>query len=110
MYTHIYDGSVKEGSGVFSTISKLFGRKVVKDAAKSFAKKASEKAINSTSGYASKKAGDKIIQLLRKKNKSGNFHIPDVVKPVKNSDTYDKNLALQRLLAGSGIKKRVNII
>ena len=47
------------------------------------------------------KAGDKINQLLQKKSK--NVDDPSIVDEQVN--TFDRNLALERLLAASGIRK-----
>ena len=110
---HIYDDSLKEGSGVFSSLKnsalKLLGKKTITDVAKTATKKATEKAINSTSEYAGKKAGDKIIELLQKKpkNKNSIVDVPSTInEQVDTNDSYNHNLALQRLLAGSGIKRK----
>ena len=63
---HIYGEGVTD---VFKTIDrKLFG-KTVEEAAKTATKKADQKAATNTDEYACEKAGDKIIQLLSKKNK-----------------------------------------
>ena len=63
---HIYGEGVV--TDVFKTIGrKLFG-KTMKEAAKTATKKAVQKAATKTGEYASEKAGDKIIQLLSKKN------------------------------------------
>ena len=64
---HIYGEGV---TNVFKTIGrKLFG-KTMKEAAKTATKKAVQKAAAKTGEYADEKAGDKIIQLLSKKNKN----------------------------------------
>ena len=64
---HIYGEGVTD---VFKTIGReLFG-KTVKEAAKTATKKAVQTAATKTGEYAGAKAGDKIIQLLSKKNKN----------------------------------------
>ena len=64
---HLYGEGVTD---VFKTIGrKLFG-KTVKEAAKTATKKDVQTAATKTDKYAGEKAGDKIIQLLRKKNKN----------------------------------------
>ena len=62
------------GKGVVTDVFKTIGRKLfgktMKEAAKTATKKAVQKAANKTGEYVGKKAGDKIIQLLSKKNKN----------------------------------------
>ena len=109
VYRHVYDDSPKEGNGLFSSLGnnalKLVSKKAVSDLASLAAKKAVEKASSTTGEYLGKKAGDQIVKLLQGKpvNKSSM-----VVKKQasETEDEYDRNLALQRLLAGSGMKRR----
>ena len=106
VYRHVYDDSPKEGNGLFSSLGnnalKLVSKKAVSDLV--------EKASSTTGEYLGKKAGDKIVKLLQGKPVNKNS-INDKSMVVKNQaseteDEYDRNLALQRLLAGSGIKRR----
>ena len=106
VYRHVYDDSPKEGNGLFSSLGnnalKLVSKKAVSDLV--------EKASSTTGEYLGKKAGDKIVKLLQGKPVNKN-RIIDKSMVVKNQaseteDEYDRNLALQRLLAGSGIKRR----
>ena len=113
VYRHVYDDSPKEGSGLFSSLGnnalKLVSKKAVSDLASLAAKKAVEKASSTTGEYLGKKAGDKIVKLLQGKPvKNSVIDKPMVVKKQANEtkDEYDRNLVIQRLLAGSGIKRR----
>ena len=114
VYRHVYDDSPKEGNGLFSSLGnnalKLLGKKAISDVASLAAKKAVEKASSTTGEYLGKKAGEKIVKLLQGKpvNKSSIIDKSMVVNKQANEtkDEYDRNLALQRLLAGSGIKRR----
>ena len=93
---HIYGEGV---TNVFKTIDrKLFG-KTVKEAAKSATKKAVQTAATKTGEY----AGDKINQLLSKKNK--NTKTPVAASPIQNPQTrelsdYEINERVNHLLSG----------
>ena len=69
---HIHDESI-HGEGIMDVFrsvgSKLF-RKTAKELSKKGAKTAAEKAVTKTGIFAVDKAGDKIIQLLSKKQPS----------------------------------------
>ena len=113
VYRHVHDDSPKEGSGLFSSLGnnalKLMSKKAVSDLASLAAKKAVEIASSTTGEYLGKKAGDKIVKLLQGKTvKNSIIDKPMVVKKQANEtkDEYDRNLVIQRLLAGSGIKRR----
>ena len=96
---HIYGEGVTD---VFKTIGrKLFG-KTVKDAAKTATKKFAQTAATKTG----QKAGDKIIQLLSKKNK--NTKTP--ASPIENPQTrelsdFEINERVNQLLSGGRIRK-----
>ena len=100
---HIYGEGV---TNVFKTIDrKLFG-KTVKEAAKSATKKAVQTAATKTGEY----AGDKIIQLLSKKNK--NTKTPVAASPVQNPQTrelsdYEINERVNHLLSGGRTRNYV---
>ena len=102
---HIYGKGVTD---VFKTIGrKLFG-KTVKEAAKTATKKAVQKGATRTGEYAGENAGDKIIQLLSKKNKS--TKTPVAVLPIKNPQSrelsdYEINERVNQLLSGGRIRK-----
>ena len=102
---HIYGKGVV--TDVFKTIGrKLFG-KTIKEAAKTATKKAVHKAATKTGEYASQKAGDKIIQLLSKKNK--NTKTPVATSPIKKTQKkltdYEINERVNQLLSGGRIRR-----
>ena len=100
---HIYGECV---TNVFKTIDrKLFG-KTVKEAAKSATKKAVQTAATKTGEY----VGDKIIQLLSKKNK--NTKTPVAASPIQNPQTrelsdYEINERVNHLLSGGRTRNYV---
>ena len=102
---HIYGKGVV--TDVFKTIGrKLFG-KTIKEAAKTATKKAVHKAATKTGEYASQKAGDKIIQLLSKKNKNTNTPVATspIKKPQKKLTDYEINERVNQLLSGGRIRR-----
>ena len=100
---HIYGECV---TNVFKTIDrKLFG-KTVKEAAKSATKKAVQTAATKTGEY----VGDKVIQLLNKKNK--NTKTPVAASPIQNPQTrelsdYEINERANHLLSGGRTRNYV---
>ena len=100
---HIYGECV---TNVFKTIDrKLFG-KTVKEAAKSATKKAVQTAATKTGEY----VGDKVIQLLNKKNK--NTKTPVAASPIQNPQTrelsdYEINERVNHLLSGGRTRNYV---
>ena len=92
---HIYGEGI---SDVFKMIGKKAFGKTAKEAAKTATKKALQTAATKTGKYAGEKAGDKIIQLLSKKNK--NTITPSIASPIENSQT--------RELSDHEINERVN--
>ena len=100
---HIYGECV---TNVFKTIDrKLFG-KTVKEAAKSATKKAVQTAATKTGEY----VGDKIIQLLSKKNE--NTKTPVAASPIQNPQTrelsdYEINERVNHLLSGGRTRNYV---
>ena len=103
---HIYSEGVV--ADVFKTIGrKLFG-KTMKEAAKTATQKALQKAATKTDEYAGKKAGDKIIQLLSKKNK--NTKTPVATSPIEKPQSrelsdYDINERVNQLLSGGRMRR-----
>ena len=77
---HIYGEGI---SDVFKMIGKKVFGKTAKEAAKTVSKKALQTAATKTGKYAGEKAGDKIIQLLSKKNK--NTITPSIASPIRKS-------------------------
>ena len=108
---HIYGEGVTD---VFKTIGrKLFGR-TMKKAAKTATKKAVQKALTKTGEYeyAGEKAGDKIIQLLSKKNKNTKTPVaasPVATSPIENPQKgltdYEINERVNRLLSGGQMRR-----
>ena len=102
---HIYEEGVAD---VFKTIGRnLFG-KTVTEAAKTATKTALQKAATKTGEYAGEKPGDKIIQLLSKKNK--NTKTPVATSPIENPQTrelsdYEINERVNQLLSGGRMRK-----
>ena len=85
---HIY------GEGI-SDVFKMIGKKAFGKTAKEAAR---ETAATKTDKYAGEKAGDKIIQLLSKKNK--NTITPSIASPIENPQ--------RRELSDHEINERVN--
>ena len=111
---HIYGKGVV--TDVFKTIGrKLFG-KTMKEAAKTATKKAVQKAATKTGEYASEKAGDKIIQLLSKKNKKTPVAAsPVAALPIENPQSrelsdYEINERVNQLLSGGQMKRLCNLL
>ena len=102
---HIY------GKGVVTDVFKTIGRKqfgkTIKEAAKTATKKAVHKAATKTGEYASQKAGDRIIQLLSKKNKNTKTPVATspIQKPQKKLTDYEINERVNQLLSGGRIRR-----
>ena len=101
---HIYGEGVTD---VFKTIGRTLFGKTVK-AAKTATKKAVQTTDSKTGEYAGEKAGDKIIQLLSKKNK--NTKTPVVASPIENPQTrelsnYEVNERVNQLLSVGRMRK-----
>ena len=97
------------GKGVVTDVFKTIGReqfgKTIKEAAKTATKKAVHKAATKTGEYASQKAGDRIIQLLSKKNKNTKTPVATspIQKPQKKLTDYEINERVNQLLSGGRI-------
>ena len=100
------------GKGVVTDVFKTIGRKLfgktMKEAAKTATQKALQKAATKTDEYAGKKAGDKIIQLLSKKNK--NTKTPVATSPIEKQQSrelsdYDINERVNQLLSGGRMRR-----
>ena len=101
---HIYGEGVTD---VFKTIGrKLFG-KTKKEAAKTATKKAVQKAATKTVECAGEKAGDKIIQLLSKKNRNTKTPVAALPteKPQKELTDYEINERVNQLPSGGQIRR-----
>ena len=99
------------GKGVVTDVFKTIGRKqfgkTIKEAAKTATKKAVHKAATKTGEYASQKAGDRIIQLLSKKNKNTKTPVATspIQKPQKKLTDYEINESVNQLLSGGRIRR-----
>ena len=102
VYQHVY------GEGVFDVLSglkgKLFG-KTAKKMANKVAKKATSTALDKTGNYVGNKAGDKIVKLLQGNNKNQPL-IPSGFNNNTPLTAAEKNARMQRILEGSGIRRR----
>ena len=99
---HIYGEGMMD---VFKSFgSKLFG-KTVKSAVKKGAKKAVTAAATKTGEHVSKKAGDKIVQMLSKRNNSKpKVTFNENVETIPSKK--DLNQRLNTLLSGGSTRKR----
>ena len=99
------------GKGVVTDVFKTIGReqfgKTIKEAAKTATKKAVHKAATKTGEYASQKAGDRIIQLLSKKNKNTKTPVATspIQKPQKKLTDYEINERVNQLLSGGQMRR-----
>ena len=105
------------GEGVFSDMmknigSKLFGetmKKTVKTGLQKGAEKAFENAAAKTGDYAAKKAGNKIIEMLSKKQPAALMEPPPTIKQRQNTKTKlsqrEINERVNRILSGGKLRK-----
>ena len=106
---HIYTGEI-HGEGMTDIIksigSKLFGetmKKTLKTGIQKGAEKAIENAATKTGNYAANKAGDKIIQLLSKKQPSVKQTVSKATeRPLTDFEITER---VNRLISGGKIKK-----
>ena len=108
---HIYTGEI-HGEGlmdVFKSVgSKLFGR-TAKDIAKKAATTAATKAATKTGEHIGNRAGDKIVQLLSKKQPTVQTEQPTVTKQyITNQPLTDFEIAqrVNQLISGGKMMKR----
>ena len=106
---HIHSGEI-HGGALTDIFKSLFG-KTMKEAAKTASKKALQTAATKTGEFAGKKAGDKIIQLLSKKNKT-QPNVNQMNQMSKPLSQYEINERVNRIISGGGIRKNMqsNII
>ena len=103
---HIHTGEIH--GGALSDIFKSVLGKTLKDTAKTASKKALETAASKTVEHIGKKAGDKIIQLLSKKNKTQpnmNQALPNMNQMSKPLSQYEINETVNRIISGGKIRK-----
>ena len=93
--------------------SKLFS-KTVKEGIKKGSEKAIASAVEKSGNYASKKAGDKIVQLLSKKNKGKNDEtspLIDSMMEIPKSSTplsqYEINERVNQILSGGKLRRKM---
>ena len=101
---HIHGEGIMD---VFRSVgSKLFG-KTAKALAKKGAKTAAEKAVTKTGEFAGNKAGDKIIQLLSKKQpsktKSVTMSQPKMEQPLTDFQIAER---VNQMISGGKLKRR----
>ena len=83
----------------------------MKEGAKTATKKAVQKAATKTGKYADEKAGDKIIQLLSKKNKKTPVAaLPVATSPIEKKQSrelsdYEINERVNQLLSGGQMRR-----
>ena len=114
-FIHVHKGSGLIVDNIFNPMKKLFST-ATKAVFKPLAKKALKSGIESAGNKIGKKAVQFAEDKINKKvaEKSGHLFIkdlqnlgkPKVVKAPKKEEEEDYNLILNRLISGSGMKKR----
>ena len=104
---NIYDESIVGGNIFTSIASKLFG-KTTKELAKKGVKTADTKAVTKTGEHIGNKAGDKIVQLLSKKQPSilsptSVSTQPKVTKQLSDMEIADR---VNQIISGGKIRRR----
>ena len=104
---NIYDESIVGGNIFTSIASKLFG-KTTKELAKKGVKTAATKAVTKTGEHIGNKAGDKIVQLLSKKQPSimsptSVSTQPKVTKQLSDMEIADR---VNQIISGGKIRRR----
>ena len=104
--THIHTGEIC--GGALSDIFKSVLGKTLRDTAKTASKKALQTAASKTGEHIGKKAGDKIIQLLSKKNKtqSNTNQVLSNMNQMPLSQ-YEINERVNRIISGGRIRKNM---
>ena len=119
-YDHEYGKFMRTpvyGEGVFSDMmknigSKLFGetmKKTVKTGLQKGAEKAFESAAAKTGDYAVKRAGDKIVEILSRRQPAVRMQLPPTIKQRQNTKTKlsqrEINERVNRILSGGKLRK-----
>ena len=100
---HVY------GGGVMTDVLKSVFGKTMKEAAKTAGKKALETAATKTGEHVGKKAGDKIIQLLSRKNKDPPTVMPGNMMPQMPQMTQSEiDERVNRIISGGRLRNYVN--
>ena len=101
---HVHSGEIH--GGALTDIFKSMIGKRMKEAAKTASKKALQTVATKTGEFAGKKAGDKIIQLLSKKNKTTSLptmnQMNQITQPISQ---YEINQRVNRIISGGKIRK-----
>ena len=103
---HVHSGEIQAGGALTDIFKSVFG-KTIKKAAKTTAKKALQTAATKTGEHVGKKAGDKIIQLLRKNNKASQPFQPSQLSqpsPQIPMSQDEINERVNRIISGGKIR------
>ena len=95
---------------IFKSVGKKLFGKTAKRAAKSAANKAATEAVMTTSEYASKKAGDKIVELLSKNKSTPSIRTEPTVQ-IKPKELTDEEVQarVNQILSGGKLRRRIFI-
>ena len=101
---HVHSGEI-QGGGIGAHGAGLSD--ILKSAIKTASKKALQTAATKTGEHVGKKAGDKIIQLLRKKNEAipPDAITPDVMTKTKPMSQKEINERVNRIISGGKLRK-----
>ena len=99
---HVHSGEI-HGGAMTDILKSIFG-KTMKEAAKTAGKKALQTAATKTGEHVGKKAGDKIIQLLSRKNKDPGKMMPQI--PQMTQSEIDERV--NRIISGGRLRNYVN--
>ena len=102
---HIYGEGITD---VFKSFGKAIFGKTMKKAAKKGVEKAVTAAVTKTGEHVGKKAGDKIVQLLTKSNKTPKVTFNENVETIPNKTMTQTEIdqMLNNLLSGGSTRKR----
>ena len=101
---HVHSGEIQAGGALTDIFKSVFG-KTIKKAAKTTAKKALQTAATKTGEHVGKKAGDKITQLLRKKNEASQPFQPSQPSPQIPMSQDEINERVNRIISGGKLRK-----
>ena len=106
---HIYGEGIAD---VLKTIGRKIFNKTVKEGLKKGSEKAIATAVEKSGNYASKKAGEKIVQLLSKKNKEPVFDLMTETKSInpKQLSQYEINERVNNILSGGKLRRKVKFM
>ena len=106
---HIYGEGIAD---VLKTIGSKIFNKTVKEGLKKGSEKAIATAVEKSGNYAFKKAGEKIVQLLSKKNKEPVFDLMTETKSInpKQLSQYEINERVNNILSGGKLRRKVKFM